>query len=97
MKKQYVRGSWLLKENVTDDSAYYEQHKSAIDNIIAWADSLRIYVGFGVSGDKTFLCEYEVFSDTKAMCKGVASELKAKLKTEWKDVTLGYQTFGYKF
>lgn len=85
------------KKSVTDDSAYYEQHKSTINNIIAWADSLRIYVGFGVSDDKTYLCEYEVLCDTKAMCKGIASELKAKLKAEWKGVSLGYQTFGYKF
>lgn len=97
VKKQFVRGSWLLEKDVIDDSTYYKQHKSAIDSIIAWANSLNIYTGFGVSSDKTFLCEYEVFSDTKAMCKGIASELKAKLKSEWKGVSLGFQTFGYKF
>ncbi|NBH77000.1 hypothetical protein D3Z52_02140 [Clostridiaceae bacterium] len=94
-KKQFVRGSWLLEKNVADSNAYCKTHKAAIDSIIAWANTLNIYVGFGLSEDKTFLCEYEVFGDTKAMCKGVASELKAKLKPEWKGVSLGYQTFGF--
>ena len=85
----------MLKKDVADSNAYCETHRTTIDSIIAWADTLNIYVGFGLSEDKTFLCEYEVFSDTKAMCKGVASELKAKLKSEWKGVSLGYQTFGH--
>lgn len=96
-KKQFVRGSWLLEKNVADSNSYCQDHKSVIDSVIAWANTLNIYVGFGLSEDKTFLCEYEVFSDTKAMCKGIASELKAKLKPEWKNVSLGYQTFGYKY
>ena len=86
-KKQFVRGSWLLEKNVADSNAYCKTHKAAIDSIIAWANTLNIYVGFGLS---------EVFGDTKAMCKGVSSELKAKLKPEWKGFSLGYQTFGFK-
>ena len=78
-KKQFVRGSWLLKKDVADSNAYCETHRTTIDSIIAWADTLNIYVGFGLSEDKTFLCEYEVF----------------KLKSEWKGVSLGYQTFGH--
>jgi len=96
-KQQYVRGSFLLEENVGDAQAYYEQHKRTIDSIIEWADTLRIYVGFGVSEDRTYLCEYEVLGATKQMCNGVVTELKALLKAEWKKVSLGYQTKGFKF
>lgn len=96
-KQQYVRGSYLLEENVNDTKAYYEQHKEKIDSIIKWADDLHIYVGFGVSEDRTYLCEYEVVGSTKQMCNGVAAELKAMLKAEWKKLSLGYQTKGFKF
>ena len=34
-KKQFVRGSWLLKKDVADSNAYYETHKTTIDSIIA--------------------------------------------------------------
>lgn len=96
-KQQYVRGSFLLEENVEDTHAFYELHKEKIDAIIEWANGLNIYVGFGVSSDRTYLCEYEVLGTTKQLCKGVAAELKALLKSEWKGVSLGYQTFGFKF
>ena len=84
-----------MDEDIADANEYYIQHKDAIDKIIAWADDEEIYVGFGVSGDRTYLCEYEVRKMTKDMCKGFASELKAMLKQEWKHIELGYQQFGY--
>lgn len=91
-----MRGSWLLEEHIEDANAYYELHKAKIDEIIDWANRLDIYVGFGKSEDDTFLCEYEVTGQTSRMCKGVAAELKALLKTEWKSVSLGYQVEGHK-
>ena len=42
-KQQYVRGSYLLEENLNFTMAYYEQHKEKIDSIIKWADDLHIY------------------------------------------------------
>lgn len=95
-KAKFVRGSWLLEEHVEDASAYYEQHKAKVDEVIDWANRLDIYVGFGKSEDDTYLCEYEVTGQTARMCKGVAAELKALLKTEWKKVSLGYQVEGNK-
>lgn len=95
-KEKFVRGSWLLEENVEDVSAYYEQHKAKVDEVIDWANRLNIYVGFGTSEDGTYLCEYEVTGQTARMCKGVATELKALLKSEWERVRLGYQVEGQK-
>ncbi len=95
-KEKFVRGSWLLEECVEDASAYYEQHKAKVDEVIDWANCLNIYVGFGTSEDGTYLCEYDVTGQTTQMCKGIAAELKALLKAEWKNVRLGYQVQGFK-
>lgn len=95
-QQKYVRGSFLLEENVDDSKAYYEQHKAKVDEVIAWANQLHIsYVAFGLSADHTYLCEYEVYGQTTRMCKGVASELKAMLKSEWKGIRMGYQVEGH--
>lgn len=94
-RQRYVRGSFTLESNVIDLQAYYEQHKSKLDEIVAWANTLNIYVGFGTSEDHTYLCEYEVYERTAQMCKGVVAELKTMLKSEWKNVQLGYQVEGY--
>ena len=60
------------------------------------ANQLHIsYVAFGLSADHTYLCEYEVYGQTTRMCKGVASELKAMLKPEWKGIRMGYQVEGH--
>lgn len=94
-KQKYVKGSFLLEENVDDSKAYYKQHKAKVDEVIAWANQLHIYVAFGLSANHTYLCEYEVFGQTTRMCKGVASELKSMLKPEWKGVHMGYQVEGH--
>lgn len=65
------------------------------NEVIAWANQLHIYVAFGLSADHTYLCEYEVYGQTTRMCKGVASELKAMLKPEWKGIRMGYQVEGH--
>ena len=78
-QQKYVRGSFLLEENVDDSKVYYEQHKAKVDEVIAWANQLHIsYVAFGLSADHTYLCEYEVYGQTTRMCKGVASIRRAK-------------------
>lgn len=94
-KKRCIRGSYLLESNVEDPIAYYDLHKSKIDEVIAWANDLKIYVGFGLSNDNTYLCEYEATGNTASMCKGIAAELKGLLKSEWKKVSLGYQAEGH--
>lgn len=96
LQQKYVRGSFLLEENVDDPKVYYEQHKVKVDEVIAWANQLHIsYVAFSLSADHTYLCEYEVYGQTTRMCKGVASELKAMLKPEWKGIRMGYQVEGH--
>lgn len=37
LQQKYVRGSFLLEENVDDPKVYYEQHKAKVDEVIAWA------------------------------------------------------------
>ena len=96
-KLRYIKGAFLLENNVEDPNAYYNLHKSKIDAVIKWANDLGIYVGFGISSDNTYLCEYNATGNTSKMCKGIAAELKSRLKTEWKKVELGYQAEGYFF
>ena len=94
-KKKFVRGSYTLAANITDPDAYYQEHKAAIVGVIKWADQVGMYVGFGTSSDNTYLCEYDTTQFTKSMCTGLANELKARLKAEWKSsVKLGYQVYG---
>ena len=94
-KKKFVRGSYTLAANITDPDDYYQEHKAAIDGVIKWADQVGMYVGFGTSTDNTYLCEYDTTQFTKSMCTGLANELKARLKAEWKSsVKLGYQAYG---
>lgn len=94
-KRKFVRGSYTLAADITDLDAYYQEHKTTIDEIIKWADQVGMYVGFGTSSDHTYLCEYETTQITKSMCAGIANELKARLKAEWKSsVKLGYQAYG---
>lgn len=42
LQQKYVRGSFLLEENVDDSKVYYEQHKAKVDEVIAWANQLHI-------------------------------------------------------
>lgn len=94
-KRKFVRGSYTLAADITDLDAYYQEHKTTIDEIIKWADQIGMYVEFGTSSDNTYLCEYEATQSTKSMCTGLANELKAMLKAEWKSsVKLGYQAYG---
>lgn len=94
-KRKFVQGAYTLAADITDLDAYYQEHKTTIDEIIKWADQIGIYVGFGTSSDNTYLCEYETTQRTKSMCTSIANELKAKLKVEWKSsVQLGYQAYG---
>ena len=94
-KRKFVLGSYTLAADITDLDAYYQEHKTTIDSIIEWAAKVGMYVGFGVSSDNTYLCEYETTQSTKSMCTGLANELKTRLKAEWKpSVKLGYQAYG---
>jgi len=94
-KKKFVRGWFTLDDNITDLDTYYQEHKSAIDEIIKWADQVGMYVVFETSSDNTYLCKYNTTQLTKSMCTGLANELKAKLKSEWKSSgQLEYQAYG---
>ena len=94
-KMNYIRGSFTLEANIADTNEYYNRHKPTIDKIIAWAEKIDVYVAFGTSDDRTYLCEYEVRGRTKTLCRSLVSELKTMLKQEWKRTGLGYQASGY--
>ena len=94
-KKKFVQGSYTLAVNITDPNAYYQEHKTAIDGVIKWAERVGMYVRFGTSIDNTYLCEYDTTQLTKSMCTGLVNELKARLKVEWKSsVKFGCQVYG---
>ena len=60
LQQKYVRGSFLLEENVDDSKVYYEQHKAKVDEVIAWANQLHIsYVAFGLSADHSETDRYD--------------------------------------
>lgn len=97
-QRKFVRGTFIIEKNVVDLNAYYLKHQRAIDSIVKWADQVGMYVGFGTSSDNTYLCEYEVTQLKKSACTGLANELKAMLKAEWKSaVQLGFQSYGDRF
>lgn len=96
-KLYYSKGSYVLAENVADTHGYYDEHKGAIDKIVAWGNEVNVYVGFGTSSDHTYLCEYEITGETKTKRRSLVAELKAMLKQEWKRMRLGHQQDGYYF
>lgn len=94
-KRKFVRGAFTLDDDITDLDTYYQEHKSVIDEILKWAERVDMYVGFGTSSDNTYMCEYNTVQLTKSMCTGLANELKAKLKAEWRSsVQFAYQACG---
>ena len=77
---KFIKGAIELDKNVTDLTAYEEPKKNKLDEIVEWCNKYNVYIIFGTSDDNTYLCEYKVVANTKAMCKGVVKELKEILK-----------------
>ena len=96
MKKHIVHGSFILEEGVGSAEEFYVAHKNIIDSIVDWANNYKFYAAFGTSDDNSYLCEYEFEGATKQYIKGLISELKTKLKVEFKHIRIGYQIFGEK-
>ena len=81
--KKFIQGSFEIDKNVTDTDLFVKKNKSYIDNLFAWADKFGVEMTLGTSDDNTCLCEYKIVGNTVSMCKGILSELKSMLKTEF--------------
>lgn len=80
MKHRFKKGTFQLKEGVTDLVAFEEPIRPQLMKIIDWASENGIGLKFGTSEDNTYLCEYDVVCLTDKLCAGYVSELKAMLK-----------------
>lgn len=80
MGNRFKKGTFMLKEGVTDLVAFEEPILPGLKNIILWATQNGIDLRFGTSDDGTYLCEYHVVARTNQLCGGYVSELKAMLK-----------------
>ena len=80
-KRKFVRGAYTLAADITDLDAYYQEHKTTIDEIIKWADQIGMYVGFGTSSDNTYLCEYENHTANKVYVYRHCQRIKSKIKS----------------
>jgi hypothetical protein len=78
--KKFIKGTLELDKDVTDLVAYEEPMKAKIDRLNEWCTKQGIQFICGTSDDNTYLCEYKIIANTKAMCKGLLQELKSILK-----------------
>ena len=78
--KKFIKGAIALDKNITDLVAYEEPKKKKLDEVLEWCNRYNIYIIFGTSDDNTYLCEYKIVANTKAMCNGLKKELEQMLK-----------------
>ena len=78
--KRFIKGIFELDKNVTDLVAYEEKKKVQLLNIVDWCNRFEVEINLGTADDNTYLCEYKIVANTKAMCKGLLKELKQMLK-----------------
>lgn len=96
MKTEIVKGLFVLDKDIYDSEAMYKSHKGAIDDIIDWGNKLNLFVGFGSLSDHSYGCQYEMHGLTKTYLKGLVSELKTMLKSEFPNFKESFQMFGQK-
>lgn len=92
--KKYIRGTFELEQNVTDLDEFEKQHKTMMTNLPEWLERHDVKFVMGTSDDNTYLCEYTIVGATASYCKGLCSELKQLLKTEFPKIKLLYQESG---
>lgn len=88
MMHRFKKGTFMLKEGVTDLVAFEEPIRPKLQKIIDWATQEGIGLKFGTSEDNTYLCEYDVVARTNQLCAGYVSELKAMLKELFPKVSM---------
>ncbi|MBQ6863255.1 MAG: hypothetical protein IJO14_03335 [Clostridia bacterium] len=92
--RKFIKGAFEIQQNVANVDAFAEQHQSAFDQWVAWADKVDVGISLGTSDDNTFLCEYHVVGQTVAYCKGLVAELKQMIKTEFPKMSSLWQGSG---
>ena len=92
--KKFIKGAFELDQNVINLEDYEAKHKTAIEEIIAWANHYDIGINMGTADDNTYLIEYKIVGKTKSFCNGLLAELKSMLKEEWAKISLVWQGSG---
>lgn len=92
--KKFIKGTFELDKDVINLEEYEDKHKTALEEIIDWANSLDVDVLFGTSDDNAYLIEYKIVGKTASLCKGLLSELRSMLKDEWKKTQSVWQASG---
>lgn len=80
MGNRFKKGTFMLKEGVTDLVAFEAPILPKLKKIIDWATLNGIDLRVGTSENGTYLCEYHVVARTNQLCAGYVSELKVMLK-----------------
>ena len=92
--KKFIKGAFELDKDVTDIEAYEKKKESYLKYICDWGDKLGIAIQFGTTEDNKYLCEYRITAKTKAMCNGIAKELKEMLKQIFPCTKMCWQASG---
>ena len=92
--KKFIKGTLELDKKVTDLVAYEKRIEKKLDNIIEWCERFDVAVTFGTSDDNTYLCEYRIVANTKALCNGLFRELKELLHEVFPYVKSNWQVGG---
>lgn len=92
--KKFIKGTFELDKNITDLVAYEEPMKAKIEKLNEWCTKYGIDFICGTSDDNTYLCEYKIVANTKAMCNGLLKEFKSMLKEMYPYVKLIWQGSG---
>lgn len=94
MSKKFKKGTFVLKEGVTDLVAFEKPIEAQLHEIIDWAEKNRFYLAFGTTEDDTYICEYRIIAQTAQLCKGYVAELKAMLKKMFPKLYLSHEWSG---
>jgi hypothetical protein len=78
--KKFIKGTIELDKNVEDLEAYEKKKELYLSAIRGFCDKYDIEYVIGTSDDNYCLIEYKIVANTKSLCKGILSELKALLK-----------------
>ena len=78
--KKFIKGTFELDKDVADLETYEENKKEKLLAIVDWCTRFGVSIHCGTADDHTYLCEYKIVANTKAMCNGLLTELRALLK-----------------
>jgi len=92
--KKFIKGTLELDKNVTDLVAYEKPKTKQLEALVKWCDRFNVAIQCGTSDDNTYLCEYRIVAQTKALCNGLFRELKEILHESFPYVKTLWQASG---